>query len=161
MARAPYSKRGMKIICIGTRPRVQRTCRWISGCGPDGRPSSSTGMKSVRTTTPPAVRKVVSRMLVRGRYRWVEVHSHRGPDRPGAAPLRVQDGGEDAAAVEPREAAPVDRAVQPDQRRGAHVADQPVVGLERRAGRRRPAIRRVGRRIELEVRHRPKYNADA
>ena len=83
---------------------------------------------------------------------------HRGPDRPGAAALLVQDGGEDATAVEPWEATPVDRAVQSDQRRGPHVTDQPVVTQGR--GRRRPAIRRVGRRIELEVRHRPKYNAD-
>ena len=54
VVRAPYSNRGMKIICIGTRPRVQRIWRWISGCGPDGRPSSATGMKSVSTTTPSA-----------------------------------------------------------------------------------------------------------
>ncbi len=67
VVRAPYSNRGMNVICIGTVPRVQRSCRWISGWGPDGRPSSSTGMKSVSTTTPAAVRKVVSRMLVRGR----------------------------------------------------------------------------------------------
>ena len=30
VVRAPYSKRGMKMICIGTLPRVQRMCRWIS-----------------------------------------------------------------------------------------------------------------------------------
>ena len=109
VVRAPYSKRGMNVICIGTRPRVQRRCRWISGCGPDGRPSSSTGMKSVSTTTPSGGAK--------GRLEDVgarEVALGGGPlalraDRPGAAPLRVEQRGEDAAAVEPGQAAPVDR----------------------------------------------------
>ena len=67
VARAPYSNLGMNVRRMGTRPRVHRICRWISGWGPEGRPSSSTGMKSVSTTTPSAVRKVVSRMFVRGR----------------------------------------------------------------------------------------------
>ena len=51
----------------------------------------------------------------------------RGRNAPGAAPVRVEDGGKHAAAVEPGQATPVDGAGVAHQRGGAHVADQAVV----------------------------------
>ena len=72
----------------------------------------------------------------------MEVHSPCRTDRPGAAALRVEQGGEHAAAVEPGQAAPVDGAIEADQRRSPHVADQAVA------------------RDRLRILHRHKYKGD-
>ena len=45
-----------------------------------------------------------------------------------AALARVEDRGEDAGRIEPRQAVPVDRAVRTDERDGVQVADHAVLG---------------------------------
>ena len=50
-----------------------------------------------------------------------------GGDAEVAAEFVVEDGGEDAGGVEAGKAAPVDRAVGADQRRGGHIAYQSIL----------------------------------
>ena len=131
------------------------------GWGPEGRPSSSTGMKSVRATTPSGGPKGGLQDVGAWQIALRRGPLALGPDRPGAAALRIEDGGEDAAAVEARQAAPVDRPVEPDERGGAHVADEAVLGERERCGPGRPALGRRRRRDRLEVRHRPSITSAA
>lgn len=81
-----------------------------------------------------------------------------GMDRPGPAPLRIEQRGEHTAAIKTGETAPVDGAVQANQSGRPHVADHSVVGdrllLANGAGA--PAGG-FGRRLGLDVGHRHKY----
>ena len=76
-------------------------------------------------------------------------------DRPGSTPLGVEQGREDASAVEARQAAPVDRAIETDQGGRAHVANEAVGGNRLLASGAGAPSGSFGRRLILDVGHRP------
>src|SRR4051794_23135039 len=78
-----------------------------------------------------------------------------GVNRPGAAAFGVEQRGKYTAAVEPGETTPVDCSVQSDQGRRSHVANQPIVGDWTVANRARAPAGGIGRRLRLDVSHRP------
>ena len=78
-----------------------------------------------------------------------------GVNRPGATPFGVEQRGKHTTAVEAGKTTPVDCSVQSNQGRRSHVANQPIVGDWTVANRARAPAGGIGRRLRLDVSHRP------
>ena len=129
----PYSGRGTYSRDNSTSPstHVARRSRRCGAPLPSSCPRFPSPMAraSVSATVPVGVWKVVSKTMVRSRYRRVTCVALGSPDRP-VARFVTEKATEKRRAVEAWEAQPVDRPVPAHQRSAVPIRKKRIVGYE-------------------------------